>query len=116
MSVSSESVVATGKYAGSSYGAVAAGDRGYCYWVLTATACPRNLFPFKRWLKREYGGVLPCRKHKFIFYAEVHRDFPEYRVWSCGLADPSSAMRDFQTYVRDHADSENENRAHAKAS
>ena len=112
MATSSASVVATGKHAGSTFGAVAENDRSYCYWILSATALPRNLLPLKRWLKREYGGVLPCGKHNFKFYAEVHRDFPGYRVWACGLTDPSSSMRDFQIYVRDHADSANEDRAH----
>ena len=111
MSVSSESVVATGKHAGSSYGAVA-GDRGYCYWVLTATACPRNLLPFKRWLKREYGGVIPCGKHKFKFYSEVHRDAPEYCIWVCDLADPSCAMRDFQAWcIREREEAAGEDRS-----
>lgn len=92
-------VVLAGKHNGSSHAAVAEADRSYCHWVMNAVMLPRSLLPFKAWLKRTHGGVLPCGKYKHGFYSDIHRDHPEYALWCCELSDPSPAMLDFQKYV-----------------
>ena len=57
-------VVLAGKHNGSTHAAVAETDRSYCHWVMNAAMLPRSLLPFKTWLKRTHGGVLPCGKYK----------------------------------------------------
>ena len=91
--------VLIGKHFGSSHAVVADADRSYCHWVINATSLPRSLKPFREWLRRTHGGVLPCGKYRNGFYSEIHRDHPEYAFWACELKDPSGALLDFQKYV-----------------
>ena len=93
-------VVQAGKHSGSTYAAVAETDRGYCHWIVNATALPRSLRPFRTWLRRTHGGVLSFGKHKNSFYSEIYADQPDYTIWECQLSDPSGALRDFQEYCR----------------
>ena len=92
-------VVLAGKHCGSSHAAVADADRSYCHWVMNTALLPRSLLPFKTWLKRIHGGVLPCGKYKNGFYSEIYRDHAEYALWVFELSDPSQPMLDFQKYV-----------------
>ena len=93
-------VVRGGKHSGSTYGAVADTDRGYCHWIVNATALPISLRPFRTWLRRAHGGVLSFGKHKNSIYSEIYADQPDYTIWACQLSDPSGALRDFQEYCR----------------
>ena len=91
-------VVQAGKHSGSTYAAVAETDRGYCHWIVNATALPRSLRPFRTWLRRTHGGVLGFGKHKNVFYSEIYTDQPDYTIWACQISDASGALRDFQEY------------------
>ena len=93
-------IVLVGKYHGCTHAAVAEADRSYCAWVASAASLPRSLLPFKMWLKRTHGGVLPYGKYKNRFFSEVFLEHPEYAVWACELRDPSDVMLEFQEYVR----------------
>ena len=103
--------VLIGKHFGSSHAVVADADRSYCHWVINATSLPRSLKPFREWLRRTYGGVLPCGKYRNGFYSEIHRDHPEYAFWACELKDPSGALLDFQKYVRKREETASEDAA-----
>ena len=92
-------VVLAGKHCGSSHAAVADDDRLYCHWYINTERLPRSMLPFKTWLKRTHGGVLPCGKYKNGFYSEIYRDHAEYALWCCDLLDPSQPLLDFQKYV-----------------
>lgn len=76
-------LVLVGKYSGCSHAAVAEADRSYCNWVMTTrSSIPRSLLPFRLWLKRTKGGVLPYGKYKNSFFSDVFEDHPEYGVWA----------------------------------
>ena len=65
-------IVLVGKYHGCTHAAVAEADRSYCAWVASAASLPRSLLPFKMWLKRTHGGVLPYGKYKNRFPVVVN--------------------------------------------
>ena len=89
-----------GRYCGKSHAEVAEADRSYCSWVIGTRSLPRSLMPFKMWLKRTHGGVLPYGKYKNAFFSEILSEHPEYQApldwagpfcpavvsFSCGLA------------------------------
>lgn len=52
------------------------------------------------WLKSTHAGVFAFGKHKNAFDSEIYRDHPDYTVWACEAKVLSSALGDFQLYVR----------------
>ena len=93
-------VVRGGKHSGSTYGAVADTDRGYCHWITNATALPRSLRPFRTYLQRTHGGVLCFGKHKNSFYSEIYKDFPECPAIVMRLERLSYAAGSYAAYMR----------------
>ena len=89
-------VIRGGKHSGSTYAAVADTDRGYCHWIVNATALPRSLRPFRAWVQRTHGGVLCFGKHKNSFYSEIYKDFPDYTIWACEQTDGRRKAKGYQ--------------------
>jgi len=101
---SSIAMLRRGKHHGSTF-EQAAEDRGYCAWVLRATAdgkrLPQDLRSFSNYIKDKHGGILYVGKHKNRFFDEVLRDDPAYVTWAAKLQNPSSCMQGFSSYAQE---------------
>ena len=86
-----------GKHRGKAFEEVCE-DKSYVSWVLRQDPTPQSFAGLVKHIKKEYGGIMTCGKHRDKWFTELDAD---YKAWALDQETPGALLKPLVSYLKE---------------